>query len=106
VEQRSNYGTRSIIAPLLPNTQVLAWLGRRKTDAEIALIFGRSARTVKKQVKPSWPRLAQVGVENRTNAAVAASRKVFEVKGGSHSVYVEVRIALGSQQRQACRAGE
>jgi hypothetical protein len=47
VEQRSNYGTRSIIAPLLPNTQVLAWLGRRKTDAEIALIFGRSARTVK-----------------------------------------------------------
>jgi DNA-binding CsgD family transcriptional regulator len=51
--------------------QVLAWLTRGKTNAEIAVILGSSARTVEKHVEHIFVKL---GVETRT----AAARIAFE----------------------------
>jgi DNA-binding CsgD family transcriptional regulator len=46
--------------------EVLTWLGRGKTNADIAAILGISAATVGKHLEHIYPKL---GVENRTAAA-------------------------------------
>ena len=49
--------------------EVLVWVAEGKTDAEIGVILGVSARTVQKHVEHIFPKL---GVETRTAAAAWA----------------------------------
>jgi DNA-binding CsgD family transcriptional regulator len=50
----------------LREREVLGWLARGKTNAEIGAILGISAATVGKHLEHIYPKL---GVENRTAAA-------------------------------------
>jgi len=50
--------------------EVLFWIGRGKSNAEIGAILGISAATVGKHLEHIYPKL---GVENRTAAASFAS---------------------------------
>jgi len=50
----------------LREREVLGWLARGKTNAEIGMILGISAATVGKHLEHIYPKL---GVENRTAAA-------------------------------------
>ena len=54
----------------LREREVLRWLARGKTNAEIGAILGISAATVGKHLEHIYPKL---GVENRTAAASFAS---------------------------------
>jgi DNA-binding CsgD family transcriptional regulator len=54
----------------LREREVLHWLARGKTNAEIGEILGISAATVGKHLEHIYPKL---GVENRTAAASFAS---------------------------------
>ena len=54
----------------LREREVLHWLARGKSNAEIAMILGISAATVGKHLEHIYPKL---GVENRTAAASFAS---------------------------------
>jgi DNA-binding CsgD family transcriptional regulator len=51
--------------------EVLFWVERGKTDAEIAVILQASPRTIEKHIERI---LAKLGVENRTAAAVAVAQ--------------------------------
>jgi len=51
-------------------TEVLYWVMQGKTNEEIGIILQVSARTVEKHLEHI---LAQLGVENRTAAALAAA---------------------------------
>ncbi|MCI0418095.1 MAG: helix-turn-helix transcriptional regulator [Acidobacteria bacterium] len=68
-------------------TEVLAWVTRGKTNADIATILGSSPRTVEKHLEHIFQKL---GVENRTAAAAAAL-------GGS-------RLGVGSHPRALWRS--
>ena len=50
-------------------TEVLAWVAKGKTDAEVASIVGARPRTVGKHLERIYQKL---GVENRTGAAAKA----------------------------------
>jgi len=50
----------------LREREVLGWLARGKTNAEIGMILGISSATVGKHLEHIYPKL---GVENRTAAA-------------------------------------
>jgi DNA-binding CsgD family transcriptional regulator len=52
--------------------EVAGWLGKGKTNPEIAAILGMSARTVEKHVERV---LAKLGVENRTAAALIVTNQ-------------------------------
>src|SRR5437879_2812025 len=54
----------------LREREVLGWLARGKSNAEIGLILGISSATVSKHLEHIYPKL---GVENRTAAASFAS---------------------------------
>ena len=54
----------------LREREVLAWLARGKSNAEIGAILGISSATVGKHLEHIYPKL---GVENRTAAASFAS---------------------------------
>jgi DNA-binding CsgD family transcriptional regulator len=54
----------------LRESEVLRWLARGKSNAEIGAILGISAATVGKHLEHIYPKL---GVENRTAAASFAS---------------------------------
>lgn len=54
-------------------TEVLAWVGRGKTNDEIGRILSCSCRTVQKHLERIYVKL---GVENRTAAAVVASETI------------------------------
>jgi DNA-binding CsgD family transcriptional regulator len=54
----------------LREREVLLWLARGKTNADIGVILGISAATVGKHLEHIYPKL---GVENRTAAASFAS---------------------------------
>jgi len=60
---RHNYHNRLLT---LREREVLCWLARGKSNAEIAMILGISAATVGKHLEHIYPKL---GVENRTAAA-------------------------------------
>jgi DNA-binding CsgD family transcriptional regulator len=52
-------------------TEVLYWLSKGKTNAEISIILGARPRTVEKHVEGI---LAKLGVENRVTAALVATQ--------------------------------
>jgi DNA-binding NarL/FixJ family response regulator len=54
-------------------SEVLIWLARGKSNAEIAIILGVSPRTVNKHLEQVFRKL---GVENRTSAAVMALKQL------------------------------
>ena len=66
--KRSAVGRYSRPNPLLTSREreVLGWLARGKSNAEIAMILRISAATVGKHLEHIYPKL---GVENRTAAA-------------------------------------
>lgn len=64
---RNNYRNRLLT---LREREVLRWLARGKSNAEIGAILGISAATVGKHLEHIYPKL---GVENRTAAASFAS---------------------------------
>jgi DNA-binding CsgD family transcriptional regulator len=64
---RHNYRNRLLT---LREREVLRWLARGKSNAEIGAILGISAATVGKHLEHIYPKL---GVENRTAAASFAS---------------------------------
>jgi DNA-binding CsgD family transcriptional regulator len=65
-------GRLALEALLTPREQeIVAWVAAGKTDAQIAAILGRSARTVQKHLEHVYVKL---GVENRTAAAMCAQR--------------------------------
>jgi len=51
--------------------EVLNWIARGKSDAQIGAILGISARTVQKHLQNLY---AKLGVENRTGAVIRARR--------------------------------
>ena len=55
--------------------EVLGWLARGKSNAEIAMILGISAATVGKHLEHIYPKL---GVENRTAAASFADESALK----------------------------
>ena len=66
--RRRAHGARS------KKREVLGWLARGKSNAEIAMILGISAATVGKHLEHIYPKL---GVENRTAAASFASEDLL-----------------------------
>jgi DNA-binding CsgD family transcriptional regulator len=65
---RKRFSTKLLLT--LREREVLRWLARGKTNAEIGAILGISAATVSKHLEHIYPKL---GVENRTAAASFAS---------------------------------
>lgn len=60
----ANRGARSALTE--PQTEVLSWVARGKTNAEIGKILSLKTRTIGKYLERIFPKL---GVENRTAAA-------------------------------------
>jgi DNA-binding CsgD family transcriptional regulator len=59
--------------------EVLHWIGKGKTNGELAAVLGISPRTVEKHVENI---LGKLGVENRTAAVMAWMRGRWQVLGG------------------------
>jgi DNA-binding CsgD family transcriptional regulator len=70
--------------------EVADWLLEGKTNSEIAIILGMSARTAEKHVEHI---LGKLGVENRTAAALALAR----ARNGFHEpASLSAGLALGT----------